>query len=275
VDENLSALLARLDRRSALEDQVRGRRDEFLRAADGSKEEAVRAELMCFDTDVAEQRLSDLDRGRQRLDRESNECFAALDREERRRAELETGIGAELAAQMRRNAEGELIVAARDWAVLKLGALILGTAIERHRQAAQNPLLARAGELFGALTGGAFIGLASLYDEDDHPVLAGKRRQGKDVRIDGLSEGTRDQLYLALRLAYVERYAASFEPPPFVADDIFVTFDDERTGHGILTLAEIGAKAQCILFTHHRRTVEIAAQRLGEEADLIDIEAAG
>ena len=62
---------------------------------------------------------------------------------------------------MRRNAEGELVAAAHEWAVLKLGALLLGTAIERHREASQNPLLARAGTLFSALTGGAFVGLGS------------------------------------------------------------------------------------------------------------------
>ena len=130
---------------------------------------------------------------------------------------------------MRRNAEGELVAAAREWAVLKLGARLLGTAIERHREASQDPLLARAGELFRALTGGAFLELGSNYDEGDRPVLVGKRAGGESVTIDGLSEGTRDQLYLALRLAYVESYAAKLEPPPFIADDIFVTFDDERT----------------------------------------------
>jgi uncharacterized protein YhaN len=270
-EENLPALLACLDERSALEKQVREKRDELLRAADGFEEEAIRAELSSFDADAAEQRLSDLERERVRLDRESNESFAALDRGERRKVELETGVGAELAAQLRRNAEGELVTAARDWAVLKLGALILGTAIERHREAAQNPLLARAGELFRALTGGGFIGLASQYDDQDHPVLVGRRSEGAHVKIDGLSEGTRDQLYLALRLAYLERYAASLEPPPFIADDIFVTFDDERTGHGVAALAEIGTKVQCILFTHHRRTVEIAAERLGDEVDIIEL----
>jgi uncharacterized protein YhaN len=176
---------------------------------------------------------------------------------------------------MRRNAEGELAAAAREWAVLKLGALLLGTAIERHREASQNPLLARAGDLFRALTGGAFAGLASIYDEDDRPVLVGKRVGGESIKIDGLSEGTRDQLYLALRLAYVESYAAKLEPPPFIADDIFVTFDDERTGHGIEALADIGRHVQCLLFTHHRRTVEIAVERLGESVDIIDLPARG
>ena len=274
-DENLATLLARLDARSALEKAVRDKRDELLRAADGFAEEAICAELSSFSAELAEQRLSELEGERARLDHESKEAFAALDREERHKKGLETGVGAEVAAQMRRNAEGELAAAAREWAVLKLGALLLGTAIERHREASQNPLLARAGDLFRALTGGAFAGLASIYDEDDRPVLVGKRVGGESIKIDGLSEGTRDQLYLALRLAYVESYATKLEPPPFIADDIFVTFDDERTGHGIEALADIGRHVQCLLFTHHRRTVEIAVERLGESVDIIDLPARG
>ena len=270
-DENLTTLLARLDARSALEKAVRDKRDELLRAADGFAEEAIRAELSSFSAELAEQRLSELEGERARLDHDGKEAFAALDREERHKKGLETGVGAEVAAQMRRNAEGELVAAAREWAVLKLGALLLGTAIERHREASQNPLLARAGDLFRALTGGAFAGLASIYDEDDRPVLVGKRVGGESIKIDGLSEGTRDQLYLALRLAYIESYAAKLDPPPFIADDIFVTFDDERTAHGIEALADIGKQVQCLLFTHHRRTAEIAAARLGESVDIIEL----
>jgi uncharacterized protein YhaN len=155
--------------------------------------------------------------------------------------------------------------------VLKLGALLVGKAIERHRQAAQNPLLSRAAHLFAGLTAGAFLGLGSRVDEDDMPALVGQRADGSHVGIDGMSEGTRDQLYLALRLAYVESYAASAEPPPFIADDIFVTFDDERTQRGLEALAEIGEKVQCVLFTHHRRNVELARERLGGKVDVIEL----
>ena len=59
-----------------------------------------------------------------------------------------------------------------------------------------------------------------------------------------LSEGARDQLYLALRLAYVEDYASRAEPPPFVGDDLFASFDDVRTAHGLRALAAIGETVQ-------------------------------
>jgi chromosome segregation protein len=99
----------------------------------------------------------------------------------------------------------------------------------------------------------------------------GLRRGGERVLVAGLSEGTRDQLYLALRLAYIEDYASRAEAPPFVGDDIFASFDPARTGHGLEALAAIGDRVQPILFTHHAHVVEAAQERLGEAADIIRI----
>ena len=114
---------------------------------------------------------------------------------------------------------------------------MLGQAVARHRAGQQDPLLARAGALFCAMTGGGFSGLAQTYDEADTPRLAGQRAGGGLVQIEGMSEGTRDQLYLALRLAYLEDYAGRAEPAPFIGDDLFSTFDEVRTGHGLDALA--------------------------------------
>ena len=43
-----------------------------------------------------------------------------------------------------------------------------------------------------------------------------------------MSDGTADQLYLALRLASFEHYVSHNEPLPLVLDDILIQFDNER-----------------------------------------------
>jgi chromosome segregation protein len=63
---------------------------------------------------------------------------------------------------------------------------------------------------------------------------------------------------LALRLAYLEDYAMRAEPPPFIGDDLFATFDEDRTAHGLAALAAIGDRVQPIVFTHHRHVAQIA-----------------
>ena len=87
-----------------------------------------------------------------------------------------------------------------------------------------------------------------------------------------MSEGARDQLYLALRLAYLEDYAKRTEPIPFLGDDLFMTFDDTRTKNGLVALAALSQDVQPILFTHHRHVVELAQQALGGEVDVMELD---
>ena len=148
---------------------------------------------------------------------------------------------------------------------------VIGSVIERHRASQQNPLIARAGSLFATLTGGAFNGLGHDYDERDMPVLVGHRNSG-GIGTGGMSDGTRDQLYLALRLAYLENYARQAEPAPFICDDLFTTFDDTRTANALMKLAGIGELVQPILFTHHKHVIDIARAHIGAEVDVVHLE---
>ena len=131
--------------------------------------------------------------------------------------------------------------------------------------------MTRAGEAFAILTGGAFSGVDQSYDDDDEPKLEACRPNGERAPVAHLSEGARDQLYLALRLAYTEDYAARAEAPPFIGDDIFASFDDFRTGNGLEALARMGDRIQPILFTHHLHVVEAARvaprRRRGHHSD--------
>jgi uncharacterized protein YhaN len=71
--------------------------------------------------------------------------------------------------------------------------------------------------------------------------------------VEGMSDGTCDQLYLALRLATVESRLETSEPMPFIVDDILINFDDERSKATVKVLAELAKKNQVILLTHHRQ----------------------
>ena len=81
--------------------------------------------------------------------------------------------------------------------------------------------------------------------------------------VDGMSEGTRDQLYLALRLAGLEMHLAEHEPMPMILDDLLVHFDDTRARHALAALGRLAGKSQVLLFTHHAHLVELARQELG------------
>jgi chromosome segregation protein len=127
------------------------------------------------------------------------------------------------------------------------------------------PLLTRAGILFALLTGHSFCGISQEYDEHDVPRLVGRRPTGEAVQVSKMSTGARDQFYLALRLAYLEEYASRAEPAPFIGDDLFASFDENRTANGLAALAAIGNRVQPIVFTHHRHVAEIARTITGAE----------
>jgi uncharacterized protein YhaN len=74
-----------------------------------------------------------------------------------------------------------------------------------------------------------------------------------------MSEGTCDQIYLALRLAALEHsHDQGAEPLPLILDDGLVQFDDDRTAAMLEVLAEISAGMQVIVFTHHASVVTAA-----------------
>jgi len=148
---------------------------------------------------------------------------------------------------------------------LKLAARILRDEIERYRKENQGPLVKRASECFAVLTRGSFESLRTDFSEKDEPVLTGIRPSGERVHVEGMSNGTRDQLYLALRFASLEKYMEGSEPMPFIVDDILVDFDDERSEAALSALAELAHKTQVILFTHHSRVVEQARKLEGKQ----------
>lgn len=267
----IDRLFGRLSAREALRAERLRLRGTLAGAADGLPEAELRAGLETLSPEAIEAELARLSLEADEQAERGQVIFADRDRAERRRAELEGGTGAELALAERKAAEADLQAAARSWAVLRLAGLMLGQAVARHRAGQQDPLVTRAGALFSALTGGAFSGLAQIYDEADTPKLAGQRAGGGTVAIEGMSEGTRDQLYLALRLAYLEDYAGRAEPAPFIGDDLFSTFDETRTGYGLDALAAIGTRVQPILFTHHRHVADIARDRLGDSVDVVTL----
>jgi uncharacterized protein YhaN len=68
------------------------------------------------------------------------------------------------------------------------------------------------------VTGGRYQRLVVQYD-DDTAILAGVDEDDTVKVTSEMSDGTRGQLYLALRLAAVEDYIERSTPMPFVADD--------------------------------------------------------
>jgi uncharacterized protein YhaN len=149
-----------------------------------------------------------------------------------------------------------------------VAARLLRWAIDRYRQDKQGPLLKRAGEIFSILTQASFERLIVDFDEKA-PQLKGCRPGGKLVDVSGMSDGTRDQLFLALRLAALELQLDQGRALPFVVDDLFINFDDARSAAGFEALAELATQTQVIFLTHHSHLLPIVEETLGKPANVV------
>jgi uncharacterized protein YhaN len=152
---------------------------------------------------------------------------------------------------------------------VKLASKVLRDVIESYRAEHQDPVLKIASGTFKDLTLSSFTALRTDIDDQGQAILIGVRPDGTWVNVEGMSNGTRDQLYLALRLATLQWRLQSAEPMPFIVDDILINFDDDRSRATLKAMAGLGEKIQVILFTHHLRLVEIARNMNAQESVFI------
>ncbi|MCL6636705.1 MAG: AAA family ATPase [Alicyclobacillus sp.] len=163
-------------------------------------------------------------------------------------------------AQLAEAKRAELAELWQEYVRVELARRLLERAVEVFRERNEGAVLARASAWLARLTLGRYRKLTVEY-EGSAPYLQAERADGLCLRVPQLSDGTRDQLFLALRLAFVERHNAAAEPLPLVLDDVLVHFDDQRTRAALAALAELAGQTQVLYFTHHREVVT-AAQAL-------------
>lgn len=265
ADADVPALARASDERRVIVHGLQKERDDLSSAGDGLDEDALREAVGRVGADDV---VAGISRVGDEITRQQQNVQAA----ERTLTEAQGELrvlgqreGAGSAAQEANDAAAEMVDHVERWLRLRAANIILNRAVERYREQNQHPLVQRASEIFAAVASTGVNPITKLsvdYTDAERPVLVGYRADGKLCPVSGMSDGTLDQLYLALRIAAIERHMESAEPLPFVADDLFITSDEDRTAAGIRTLAELGRCTQVLLFTHHRYVVEAARAQM-------------
>ena len=260
TDDELESAGESSRKRRELQQKFDTLEQELTRNGDGLSIQKLEKEAGESDIDAIEGEL-------ERVSSELKELQANRDtlRDQRQTVqnEIKAKDGSALAANASEEAEQQLatmVSGVEQYLRLQIAALILEQRIEDYRKKNQAPVLARAGELFSRLTLGSYANLRDELDESGKPILLGVRPNDAEVSVDGMSDGTRDQLYLSLRIATLEQHLSKGEPMPFVVDDILIGFDDNRTRICLEVLAELAVSTQVLLFTHHRRVLELAGE---------------
>jgi uncharacterized protein YhaN len=203
----------------------------------------------------------------EKLNKEKSDLNQTIGEERNELSKMDGSARAAEAAEDIQIQIGRLENDIEQYARVKIASKVLNQAIERYRDKSQGPILSRASALFQQITGGSFEGIRAEFDDNGKPMLVGVRTNGAEiVSVDGMSDGTADQLYLALRLAGLEDYLDKNEPIPFIVDDILIKFDDVRAAATLQALSKLSANTQVIFFTHHRHLVELAEKNVDSTA---------
>ncbi len=264
-----AALLADSDAAAELQLQrsrvaTQARRDhaeaerELARAGGGVAVEALAARAAATTADADEADIQAAAARQDLLAAEIELAREARDRAAAARDQAALSSDPAEAALRREAARATLARIAEEALVLHAAHALLQAALDRQAAGADQPLLARIGAIFRDITGGAYAGVA-IEDAKAGQVMTALEADGLARKpLDQLSEGTGDQLYLALRIAALEDYAAAGEPLPFIADDVLQTFDDPRTTATLHALLRLSAHVQVIALTHHSHVGALA-----------------
>ncbi|SDB91574.1 ATP-binding protein [Paraburkholderia lycopersici] len=266
-------LAERSDARRALSNAISAARDTLVREGDGLSQEAIAAE-------IAEQPITEvpalLETVKQQLEAHGRALSEKLQQQVSAAQSFDAVNGqanAALAEAKRQEALSAMGEAAEQYLEAATASRLLKWATDRYRDQKQGPMLRRAGEIFSGLTLGEFARLV-VDTERNPPALHARRGNGKTVEVSGLSEGTRDQLFLALRIAALELQLASKAALPFVADDLFINFDDERARAGFFALRDLSVKTQVLFLTHHDHLLPLIREVFGTQVNVVELQRA-
>jgi len=260
-DADAYDLARRSSQRRSLRVQIEERAKELTKAGDALDEATLQAEVDSVPPDQANAELAAIQEDEGLLIAKIQFLAKAETEADHGLAALGGKKGGAVADQEARNAALAAGGHIERWLRLEVARRLLERSVRRYQDENQNPMITRASELFARIASTAANPIERIsidYRNAAKPVPIGRRHDGSECGLDGLSEATRDQLFLSLRVAAIERFCGDNEPLPFIADDLFMTSDEQRVLPLLQILAELGRTTQVIAFTHHLHVVDIA-----------------
>ncbi|AJY11355.1 AAA family ATPase [Burkholderia dolosa] len=266
-------LAERSDRQRELRRAIDAAKEALVRDGDGLSQSAIEAEVAEQDAVEVPARLEAVKQALGDVGRRLNELAQRQVVAEQAFGEIDGQANAAVAEAKRQEALAAMGEAAEQYLEAATASRLLKWATDRYRDQKQGPMLRRAGEIFAGLTLGEFARL-TVDAERTPPALYARRTSGASVEVAGLSEGTRDQLFLALRIAALELQLRSRMALPFVADDLFINFDDARAKAGLEALRDLSTRTQVLFLTHHDHLLPLVHRVFGAQVNVVSLQRA-
>ena len=151
--------------------------------------------------------------------------------------------------------EQKLREAVRRWQLLAVTSLILESIRRLYETERQPETLQKASSYLKSMTEENYLRIWTPLGED---ALKVEDAQGKSLSVDLLSSGTREQVFLSIRLALAASYAGRGACLPLVLDDVLVNFDADRAKATARVLRDFAKSGhQMFVFTCHQHIMKM------------------
>jgi uncharacterized protein YhaN len=190
---------------------------------------------------------------------ERDACVQAIGALRHQVDELAASEAASDIRQRRADLVSRLEAEADRWSVHSLAVALLRRTRERFEREHRPGVLRTAEAFLSDWTGGRYRRITAPLGGSIEGL---ERADGTRVPVDGLSRGTQEQLYLALRFGLIEHFADEAEPLPIVMDEILVNFDETRAARAARTIEQLARRHQIIYFTYRTETPLQAGKRV-------------
>ncbi len=220
-------------------------------------EDAAEFETLLREGDLAvlQGQLDDLQAELTRKQTEANSAHAAAGSMRHVFAELDGRNDAARLQEDLARKQAQLASEIHRYVPLVFAKNLLQQAIKRFERENQPEMIGSISKLFATMTGGRYVAIER--PSSDHNAIYVRRVDGAELTPDQLSTGTREQLYLAIRLGYVLHYCRQTEPLPIVMDDVLVNFDDDRSRATLEAFRDVSRDVQVLFFTCHQHFVDL------------------
>ncbi len=152
------------------------------------------------------------------------------------------------------------------WQVVHTIGGMLKTVYKKYEKERQPETLKEASQFLERMTSGKYCRIWTPLSED---ILLLDDRDGRSAPIDLLSRGTREQLFLSLRLAMIASYATRGVKMPLILDDVLVNFDAERSAAAAQVLIDFARSGhQTLVFTCHEHIRDLFSQLQADVREL-------
>ncbi len=233
-------------RRAECEELLVSAQDELRAAGESEPDLAiVEDDLVQFNAEENQQKIESLSAELEQIERDLHSAFEELGSVKQSLKSLESNVEASRLRFEASQTRHELKRVAEQWLGIALARQALDRVRSNFERNCQPAALAAASRYLERLTRGRYrniwtpLGQRELRIDDE---------RGHTLTVDKLSGGTREQLFLAVRMAAVRQLAQQGIELPMVFDDVLVNFDQVRTEAAVETLLEFAEQNQQVLF---------------------------